>query len=364
MSNQIVRANRRSQPARPLRTRPRRGAIILLVAFVMVVLFVGVAFSVDVAHMQLTKTQLRVSTDLANRAGSEALARTKNSNLAAQVAKQIALANPVANRPLVLKDSQLKFGQVGKDNFGEVRFSPGTQPFNALQVDGGLTSQVGGGPVPLFFAGMLGTKQFEPQLTSIVTTQGAPKRDIAAVIDITGSMNSHTPTGTRFTDLLVAYNSLVVALNQTDDEEKLGLATYSTSSKVELPLQSAYGPTIAALSAKHPSGATNINSGIQAGRIILNNNLLRRPDVEKVMVLMTDGLHNTGPSPIFAAQDAKTDKIRIITITFDSTAGIPLMRQVAEITGGKHFHAPTLTELRSIFQDIGLGTEGLQYVDP
>src|SRR5436190_12011561 len=98
-----------SQPRRTLAprcSRKRRGALILLVAFLMVVLFIGVAFSVDVAHMQLTRTQLRVSTDLANRAGTEALGRTKNSVAAGDVAKQIALANPVANRPLQLQDSQ------------------------------------------------------------------------------------------------------------------------------------------------------------------------------------------------------------------------------------------------------------------
>jgi len=66
----------------------RRGAIIVLVALLMVVLFIGVAFSVDVAHIQLTKTQLRVSTDLANRAGTETLSRTKDVVAASNAATQ------------------------------------------------------------------------------------------------------------------------------------------------------------------------------------------------------------------------------------------------------------------------------------
>jgi Ca-activated chloride channel homolog len=80
--------------------------------------------------------------------------------------------------------------------------------------------------------------------------------------------------------------------------------------------------------------------------------------------LMTDGLHNTGPSPLVAAQAAKADNIRIITVTFDTQEGIPLMKEVAAITKGKHFHAPTITELKTIFESVGLGTDGLQYVDP
>jgi len=124
-----------------------------------------------------------------------------------------------------------------------------------------------------------------------------------------------------------------------------------------------YSTATSLLSAKHPNGNTNIYSGIEAGRTILNSTS-RRPGAEKVMLLMTDGLHNTGPSPLLAAEEAKLDKIRIITVTFDTTEGIPLMEQVAQITGGKHFHAPTVAELKSIFEDVGLGADGLQYVDP
>jgi len=338
----------------------RRGAIIVLVAFLMVVLFIGVAFSVDVAHIQLTKTQLRVSTDLANRAGTETLSRTKDVAAARAAAKQIALANPVASRPLALADSQMTFGKVTP---GESVFVPGAQPFNAMRIDSAMSAQQGGGAVPLFFAGILGTKEFSPQLTSIVTTQNNPQRDIAAVIDITGSMNSPTATGTRFTDLLAAFSALVNALNDTDDGEKLGLATYSTNSRVDVQLSTSYSAATSLLSAKRPSGNTNIHSGIEAGRTLLNGTN-RRPGAEKVMLLMTDGLHNTGPSPLLAAELAKLDKIRIIAVTFDTRDGISLMDQVAKTTGGKHFHAPTVDELKSIFEDVGLGTDGLQYVDP
>lgn len=353
---------RKNRSRAPLGRR-RRGAIILLVAFLMVVLFIGVAFSVDVAHIQLTKTQLRVSTDLANRAGTEALARTKSKDAATLVAKQIARANPVASRPLVLDDSQFVFGNVGKDANDNVVFSPNGTPLNAMRIDSAMSSRAGGGAVPLFFGGMLGTKEFSPQLTSVVTNQGQAKRDIAAVIDITGSMGTRTATGTRFTDLLAAFDALVVALNETDDDEKLGLATYSTSAAVDLPLSHGYPAAVNKLQQKRPNGNTNIYSGIEAGRVILNG-ASRRADTEKVMLLMTDGLHNTGPSPVLAAQNAKNDKIRIITVTFDTLDGIPLMQQVAQITGGQHYHAPTIAELRTIFQNVGLGTDGLQFIDP
>jgi hypothetical protein len=37
------------------------------------------------------------------------------------------------------------------------------------------------------------------------------------------------------------------------------------------------------------------------------------------------------------------------------------MRNLAEACNGVHYHAPTNAELVTIFQNIGLGLDGLQY---
>jgi hypothetical protein len=70
------------------------------------------------------------------------------------------------------------------------------------------------------------------------------------------------------------------------------------------------------------------------------------------MVLMTDGLHNTGREPVLSAEEAAAANITVHTVTFSSDADIPRMRAVAEATGGQHFHAPDAASLERIFREI------------
>ena len=70
------------------------------------------------------------------------------------------------------------------------------------------------------------------------------------------------------------------------------------------------------------------------------------------MVLMTDGRHNTGPEPVLSARRAATENIVIHTVTFSSEADFTRMRDVANETGGQHFHAPDAAALEQIFREI------------
>ena len=75
---------------------------------------------------------------------------------------------------------------------------------------------------------------------------------------------------------------------------------------------------------------------------------------EKVMIVLTDGHHNTGTDPLAAATRAAGDGITIHTITFGWYADKVLMGQVAAITGGSTHHAPDGTALSEIFRDLAL----------
>src|SRR3990172_10722331 len=90
--------------------KTRRGAIVVLAALMMIVFLASVAFSVDVAYMQLTKMKLRAATDAAARAAGEGLSRAQDTDYARQAAKDIAAANLVAGQPLLLDDSDIIFG--------------------------------------------------------------------------------------------------------------------------------------------------------------------------------------------------------------------------------------------------------------
>ena len=144
MSSESVGSNATGpRSTRPCRrsTRPRRrGAMIVLIAVLMVVMIATVALSVDVAYMQLVRTQLRGSTDAASRASCEAFSRTRNPDDARLAARTAAGANFVAGRPLLLDDSDIVFGKAVMQPTGVWQFSAGATPTNSVRIIGRRTS--------------------------------------------------------------------------------------------------------------------------------------------------------------------------------------------------------------------------------
>jgi hypothetical protein len=77
-----------------------------------------------------------------------------------------------------------------------------------------------------------------------------------------------------------------------------------------------------------------------------------RPWASKVIVVMTDGIHNTGTDPLQAAQRAADAEIQVFAVTFSKEADQKRMQQVATIGHGKHYYAATGNDLKKVFQDI------------
>ncbi len=358
----------------------RRGAMIVLVAVMLTILLVTVAFSVDVAFMQLARTELRTATDAAARAASEALSREQSIAAARQAAKNAAAANHVAGDPLVLLDDDIIFGHSNPQLNGVFTFNEGAAPTNAVQINGRRTSGSASGPVGLFFGGVLGPFFFEP---TYQTRSVNLDRDICLVVDRSGSMNRNVvgggipggadpcdkphPTASRWAALSVAVQAFIDGVNQTSQEEKLALVSYSSSgsfcgrsytdSDINVRLTNNYAlvtGSMGTLSNNPIQGWTNISAGIDDGVVVLTDPARARPFAEKTMVLLTDGQQNRGRSAVDAAQDAAAQDIVIHTVTFSDEAEQNLMRQTAEAAGGRHFHAPNAAALEQIFREIAL----------
>ena len=102
MATQLLKSfcNRRS---------PRRGAMMVLIAITLPIIIIIAAFALDVAWMQLVRTELRTATDSASRAGAKTLSLKQNTTDARNAAKQAALRNTVAGDPLQLQNSEIEF---------------------------------------------------------------------------------------------------------------------------------------------------------------------------------------------------------------------------------------------------------------
>ena len=384
------------------RKRQRRGSIVVLIAFLLPVLFILIGFSVDLANMQRTRTELRAATDLAAKATAEALARTEDQNAAINQGKLIASKNKVAGQGLTLQNADFEFGRSTQLPNGKWQFaSPSAEP-NSVRVVGARTSSSPDGAVGLFFGGLMGRDSFEP---TIAATASFINVDTCLVLDRSSSMKTalHETGGLLFTDPRVCsapnasarWQDLDIAVRVFLDEmdaspgtEYLAMVTFGGAMPVNpdcggagdfsvVSLDQDLTPNTssveAALTAR-TTGIWNGNTDIAAGMTTGINVLLNsRIGAQRVMILLTDGQY-TEANPVPMASVAAANNITVHTITFgplhapsggddddddDDGGGGPVvnawivdMQTIAAATGGTHMHAPDQASLIEAFKAL------------
>ena len=323
----------------------RKGAMLVLIAVMLIAFLCAVAFSVDIAFMHLTRTELRTATDAASKAAALELSQTFDENRAIQRGQEIALQNTVAGDGLILTSGDFEFGRSDEQNDGRFLFQSAGTPRNSVRVNGRRTQGSAGGPIPLFFGNIMGMEFFEPQARSAATYV---ERDVVLVVDRSGSM-----AGAKIRDLVQAIDVFVATLNETPVDERVGLASYNASASQDVQLTSDLNQISSTMRSLPIGGFTSISRGMSAGQSILNNG--RDANfVERTFIVMTDGRHNRGPEPRTVATQLAAQNVQIHTITFGGNADQARMREVAQIGSGEHFHALTGEQLREIYREIAL----------
>lgn len=350
----------------------------MLVAVLMPVFVLMAAFAIDLAWMQLVRTELRTATDSASRAGAKTLSLRQSEALARTAAIGAAGRNTVAGSQLTIRPADVTFGQSTQANpNARFAFTTGGSPVNAVRVHGRRTADSAAGSVNLFFGSMMSTEEFEPTMTATSTVLD---RDIAIVIDRSGSMGldistSHDGNGqncgplgsrTRFAALAGAVGSFLDELEQTIPEEQVALVSYSSSFSTRCGQQNLTYPTAAvdraltfnydrittsmnAFMTNGIGGSTAIGEGLRQGVSALAT---ARPYAVKTIILMTDGRHNSGVSPESVVPAARAAGVTVHTITFSPAADIARMRAIAASGGGRSFHADTSGDLSNAFREI------------
>jgi len=331
----------------------RRGAMLVLILVCLPIILAFSVFAINIAWMQLTRTQLRTATDAASRAGSRTLSLTQDTDLARTAAVTGAGNNLVAGAPLLLAATDLQFGLSQPAETGPWTFEgrePTAPDINAVRVTGRRVAGAPSGPVPLLFAGLFDKTTFEP-IKSATATQS--DRDVVLVLDRSGSMDTWTPTGTRWTDLVSAVDVFLDTLELTPQDEQVALATYSTNASINVDLTYDYQLIRDTVASINPNGWTAIGKGIQKGQDAVTNPSYTRTYANKTIVVMTDGNHNRGIDPTDAAEDAHNDdNITVHTITFSNGANQTHMAEVAVAGKGEHWHADNQASLLQVFEDV------------
>jgi hypothetical protein len=298
------------------------------------------------------------------------LAVTGDNEAAIAAAEELLKRNPILHHTVTLDEVDIVFGVATRHSEHErYAFVPNGKNPNSVQINGNGRLKL----QPLFPT--MGVKlDIRPTKTAISTQT---ELEISLVMDRSGSMAfsskeisgnynpKEAPPGWKFGDPVPANarwndacSSLDLFLNllaESPHAERVSLTTYNEKSKVDVSLTSDYSKInqkMLAYSQKYQGGATNVGDGIMDGLSAIANKKVARAWATRVMIVMTDGRHNTGFDPVVAARAAADEHVQIFTITFSGEADIARMSEVAAIGSGAHYHANNVEELTTAFKKI------------
>ncbi len=298
-------------------------------------------------------------------------------------------------------------GVTGRYYFQKIQTSvveSGQEIASAIRVNGRRDGASLSGRVPLIIPGLLDANEFSTTQLSVAMQVD---RDISLILDRSGSMDDidwDWPSGTSpwytstknagvsagmlnyysgryyyasgvssneyktwawedhyglgpaptapWDDLVTAVGAFLDVLDLTSQEEQVSVASYSSYATLDTWLEKDFDVIRNTVASLNTGGATAIGRGMQEGIQALLDSAAR-PYAAKTMVVMTDGIHNSGVSPLSVANDlVGSYNLTIHTVTFGEGADQGLMQQVASAGGGKHYHAATGDQLVAIFEEI------------
>jgi len=206
----------------------------------------------------------------------------------------------------------------------------------------------------------------ETTITLEIEGKGEPCKgfypvDVVLVFDNSGSMDDDgwddnisdwQPIG----DAKIAAKTFVDLLGSND---KAGLVSFNTMAHLDQGLTLNKNAVKSAISGMDAGGWTNMSNGLELANqeLIMNG----RVDVPWIEILLSDGNNNCGVNDppadchdrVFArAQEAADEGIIIYTIALGDNSNQSLMQDIADMTGGDFYYAPTSGDLEDIYEEI------------
>lgn len=157
---------------------------------------------------------------------------------------------------------------------------------------------------------------------------------------------------TLWESLVKAVDAFLLVLEDTVQEEQVSVASYSSNATLDSRLEKDFSKIRDAIDGLSPAGNTAIGRGMLEGiQTILDS--AARPFAAKTMVVMTDGVHNTGVNPRDVARFFVSQyDVTIHTVVFGENADRELMAEVAEIGQGEAYVAEDGEQLIRVFEEI------------
>lgn len=177
------------------------------------------------------------------------------------------------------------------------------------------------------------------------------------VLDRSGSMSSENR-------LPFAKAGAKVFTSFLEPGDGVGVASFETGTAVDFPLTKVVDAgTIAAANAAIDGislgGSTNIGGGLLAGL----GQITSQPDrsCNEIVVLLSDGDHNTGTSPAAATPELVKEGVTAITVGVGSgisSSGQATLQDIARQTGGKYYRVANSFDMVGLFFRLSLESTG------
>jgi Flp pilus assembly protein TadG len=375
-----------------------------MVAVTLIILLAAAAFSVDVAYMQLARQDLHIATDAAAKAGVSALSTGGTRQAAIDAAVTYAAANTVGGKALAIDGNNVEVGKVTYSATGYWAFTPNATPLSAVRINVHMADGTTPGAVKLFLAPLIGTSKFYPTMTS---TAAFVRNKVCLCFDRSRSMtfdlsgqDERWPSGSgwpngvpsgltttkkqlyppcqasRWYWLNSAANVYLDALLTQTVQTQVALVTWSNSASSSESYEGAtyysrrsvsfstattdstfvtdYTPIRTALTARGSKtmlGGTEMSTGLQRAIDLFASTDDGLP-YNKIIILFSDGLWNSGIDPVTTAQAAANAGIIVHTVGLLSDGNNSTMRNVASQTGGTYYYAPNGAALEEAFERL------------
>ncbi len=172
----------------------RRGAIALLAAIFLVMIFAFTAFTVDIGYIAIVDQELQSAVDSSALAAAYELKYSDDTDSVFDAAEELASLNFVNGQSLnvnAANDVEIGYWDELTSTFIPMPGETDLSLTNAVRVNGRL-NQSRGSQVNLFFAPVLGQNNVEMQTSAIAVIGRDRPRDVMLVIDRSGSMASYS----------------------------------------------------------------------------------------------------------------------------------------------------------------------------
>ena len=210
-----------------------------------------------------------------------------------------------------------------------------------------------------------------PQTTAAAEPVRRSGRAMMLAVDISGSMNiEDMQLGSHRTSRFAAVRAILGDFIARRDGDQLGLILFGTRAYLMTPLT----PDIASLRAQLDGAAVGLagqETAIGDAVAVAVKRLAAQPAAARVLVLLTDGVNNTGSiDPAQAGEIARAAGLRIYAIGIGSDRmrvddffgsrmvnpsaelDVKTLTQLAQETGGQFFRATDTAELAEAYRTI------------